>query len=311
VKTKAAEAPKHREEQAPDSLGVRVPPWPRSPRKRFGQHFLEPAWVTKLIDALKTSPTDTFLEIGPGRGALTKPLAARIKRVVAVEIDRDLAAQLREDVLRGSKDRQRGSEDPRLQGRESEERLRVIEGDFLDVDLDTVLAGESLPVRVVGNLPYNVSSPILFRLLAAQDGGRRMSDATLMLQREVADRLVARPGSKAYGTLAIQVALHADVDRLLTLPPGAFRPPPKVTSAVVRLRFRPPAFDVGDAAVFERVVRGIFLQRRKTLANALKPVADSLGRSAPQLLQAAAIDGTRRPETLTLEEIARLSRAVL
>jgi 16S rRNA (adenine1518-N6/adenine1519-N6)-dimethyltransferase len=152
------------------------------PRKRFGQHFLEAAWVAKLIASLEAAPTDTFLEIGPGRGALTKPLMARVKRLIAVEIDRDLAAALREsEDARGSKDR----------------RLRVIEGDFLEVGFDEILAGESLPVRVVGNLPYNVSSPILFRLLAAHDGGHRFSDATLMLQREVADRWVARPGTRA------------------------------------------------------------------------------------------------------------------
>jgi 16S rRNA (adenine1518-N6/adenine1519-N6)-dimethyltransferase len=260
------------------------------PRKRFGQHFLEPAWVRKLVTSLDAQPDDTFLEIGPGRGALTVPLLSQVRRIVAVEIDRDLAAALR------------ASEDP---------RLRIVEGDFLDLDLDDVLAGESLPVRVVGNLPYNVSSPILFKLLEAHDGGRRFRDATLMLQREVADRLVARPGTRDYGALAIQVALHADVERVLTLPPGAFRPPPKVTSAVVRLRFRPPAADVGDPAVFERVVRGVFLQRRKTLSNALKPVADSFGRTASQLLEAAGIDPTRRPETLTVAEIARLARAVL
>jgi 16S rRNA (adenine1518-N6/adenine1519-N6)-dimethyltransferase len=269
---------------------VRTPsPAGHRARKRFGQHFLEPAWVTKLVNSMKPQPEDTFLEIGPGRGALTRPLLPRVRRIVAVEIDRDLAA-----ALSGS-----------------DERLRIVEGDFLDVDLDEVLAGEPSPVRVVGNLPYNISSPILFKLLAAHDGGRRFKDATLMLQREVADRLVARPGTGDYGALAIQVALHADVERVLTLPPGAFRPPPKVTSAVVRLVFRHAAVDVGDPAVFERVVRGVFLQRRKTLANALKPVADSLGRSAPQLLQTAGIDGTRRPETLTVEEMARLSRAVL
>jgi 16S rRNA (adenine1518-N6/adenine1519-N6)-dimethyltransferase len=267
------------------------------PRKRFGQHFLESAWVAKLVNSLDAQPADTFLEIGPGRGALTKPLLSRVNRIVAVEIDRDLAAALRRDA-----DGSRGSSEP---------RLRVVEGDFLDVDLDEVLAGEPRPVRVIGNLPYNVSSPILFKLLGAHDGGRRFSDATLMLQREVADRLVARPGTKDYGALAIQVALHADVERVLTLPPGAFRPPPKVTSAVVRLRFHPPSSDVGDPALFERLVRGVFLQRRKTLGNALKPVADSMGRSASQLLDAAGIDPVRRPETLSLEEMARLARAVL
>ena len=132
-----------------------------------------------------------------------------------------------------------------------------------------------------------------------------------MLQKEVADRLVAKPGRKEYGALAIQVALTADVEHLLTLPPGAFRPPPKVTSAVVRLRFRPPSVDVGDPGVFERIVRGMFLQRRKTVSNALRPVADSLGHSSAELLERAQVDGRLRPEALTLDQIARLSRAVL
>lgn len=259
-------------------------------RKRFGQHFLEAAWVAKLIDALDATAADTFLEIGPGRGALTQPLARRVRRVIAVEIDRDLAAEL---------------------AATAPPNVRIVEADFLDVELETLLAPDAIPARVVGNLPYNVSSPILFKLLAAHDSGRRLRDATLMLQREVADRLTAGPGTGEYGALAIQVALHADVTRVLALPPGAFRPAPKVSSAVVRLRFREPAADVGDPGVFERLVRGVFLQRRKMLANALKPVADSLGRSAPQLLEAAALDGRRRPETLTVEEIARLARAVL
>lgn len=259
-------------------------------RKRFGQHFLEPAWVTKVVNSLNATPDDTFLEIGPGRGALTRPLAPRVRKLIAVEIDRDLAAALPEHVP---------------------SNVHVVQGDFLDLDLDAALEGESLPMRVVGNLPYNVSSPILFKLLATQDGGRRFRDATLMLQREVADRLVASPGTGEYGALAIQVSLHADVERVLTLPPGAFRPPPKVTSAVVRLRFRPPAVDVGNSAAFERVVRGVFLQRRKTLANAFKPVADSFSHSAVDVLRAAGIDPRRRPETLTLDEMARLTRAVL
>lgn len=260
------------------------------PRKRFGQHFLEPAWVAKLVDAVRPSSTDTFLEIGPGRGALTRPLAARVGRIVAVEIDRDLAAALPSTVPAN---------------------VQVVEGDFLEVDVAALLSGDRRPVRVIGNLPYNVSSPIVFRLLDAADEGRTFSDATLMLQKEVADRLVASPGTKNYGALAIQVALLADVERLLTLPPGAFRPPPKVTSAVVRLRFRPAAEDVGNRQTFERVVRGIFLQRRKTLLNAFKPVADSMGRSSAEVLERAGVDPGRRPETLTLPEIARVCRAVL
>ena len=263
---------------------------PHRPRKRFGQHFLEAAWVTKIIDSLHATKDETFLEIGPGRGALTRPLAARAGRVIAVEIDRDLAGLLVDAQL---------------------PNVRIIEGDFLSVDLAEALRDEPKPIRVAGNLPYNVSSPILFTLLGAADEGRVFSDATLMLQKEVADRLVAKPGRKEYGVLAIQVALTADVERLLTLPPGAFRPPPKVTSAVVRLRFRPPAVDVGDSHVFERIVRGMFLQRRKTVANALGPVADALGRAAAEVLERARVDGKLRPEALTLDEIARLSRAVL
>lgn len=260
------------------------------PRKRFGQHFLEAAWVTKIIDSLGATPADTFLEIGPGRGALTRPLAARAGRVIAIEIDRDLAGLL---------------------AAQQRPNVRIIQSDFLDLDLEDALRHEPHPLRVVGNLPYNVSSPILFALLHAANEGRLFSDATLMLQKEVADRLVAKPGSREYGVLAIQVALAADVERVFTLPPGAFRPPPKVTSAVVRLRFRAAAVDVGNPKIFERIVRGIFLQRRKTIANALRPVADSLGRSAPELLERARVERRRRPETLALDEIARLSRAVL
>jgi len=260
------------------------------PRKRFGQHFLEQAWVDKLIAAVAPAADDTFLEIGPGRGALTRTLAARVARIVAVEIDRDLAAVLPSRVPAN---------------------VHVVTGDFLDIDLQALLRDEAAPLRVIGNLPYNISSPILFRLLAAADEGRRFRDATLMLQKEVADRIVATAGAAGYGTLAVQVGLLADVNRLLTLPPGAFRPPPKVTSAVVRLRFRPPAAEVGDPAAFERVVRGVFLQRRKTLLNALKPVADSFGRSAAQVLDRAGLDPSRRPETLDVHEMARLARAVL
>ncbi|MEQ1758664.1 MAG: 16S rRNA (adenine(1518)-N(6)/adenine(1519)-N(6))-dimethyltransferase RsmA [Vicinamibacterales bacterium] len=260
------------------------------PRKRFGQHFLEAAWVTKLIDALNAAPTDTFLEIGPGRGALTLPLAPRVGRLIAVEIDRDLAASL-PSVLPS--------------------HARVVCADFLDVDLAQLLADESRPVRVVGNLPYNVSSPILFKLLRASDQGRTLSDATVMLQREVAERLAATPGSSDYGALAVQTALTADVERLLTLPPGAFRPPPKVWSAVVRLRFRPPTFEVGSPATFERIVRGVFLQRRKTLANALKPVAHALGVNAIDLIDKAGLDGSVRPETLRPSDFGLLARAVL
>lgn len=273
----------------PSSRGGERRSLPR-PRKRYGQHFLEAAWVAKLIDAVGAQPDDVFIEIGPGRGALTRPLAERVARVIAIEIDRDLAAALPSRVPAN---------------------VDVITNDILRVDLEALLPQQSGPVRVIGNLPYNVSSPILFALLHAADHGARIGDATLMLQKEVADRLVAVPGTGEYGALAIQVALVADVERLLSLPPGAFRPPPKVRSAVVRLRFRPPLVEVGDPGTFERLVRGLFLQRRKTLLNALKPVADSLGKTAKTVVEQSGLDPTRRPETLTLAELSRLARAVL
>jgi 16S rRNA (adenine1518-N6/adenine1519-N6)-dimethyltransferase len=263
--------------------------FPRA-RKRFGQHFLEPAWVTRLIDAVAPVADETFLEIGPGRGALTVPLAERAGRVIAVELDRDLFATL---------------------GGGLPPNVRLVQADFLQIDLPGLIQGERTPVRVVGNLPYNIASPILFRLLNQAKDGCLLSDATLMLQREVADRLLARPGEPDYGAMSIQVQLLADLERVLSLPPGAFRPPPKVHSSVVRLRFRPPRVDVGPRPVFERVVRGVFLQRRKTLANALKPVAAAYGLSSAEILEKAGLDGGRRPETLSLEDVARLSRAVL
>ena len=262
--------------------------YPRA-RKRFGQHFLEAAWVARLVELVAPAADDTFLEVGPGRGALTRVLAPRVARLVCIEIDRDLA------------DRLRTSAPPNVE---------VVTGDVLATDLAAVL-GTSPGARVIGNLPYNIASPILFKLVHAVDGGAGFVDATVMLQREVANRLAASPGSADYGALAIQASRVAEVTSLLTLPPGAFRPPPKVTSAVVRMRFVLPRVDVGDVGTFERLVRGAFLQRRKMIQNALVPVADSLGRSASELIARAGIDPQKRPEALTLEEFARLSRAVL
>jgi 16S rRNA (adenine1518-N6/adenine1519-N6)-dimethyltransferase len=254
-------------------------------RKRFGQHFLEAAWVTKLVTAIAPQPADRFIEIGPGRGAITAPLAARVDSLVAVELDRDLAAEL---------------EARRLPN------VTVVTGDVLDVDLVAIARQLGGNVRVAGNLPYNISSPILFRLLAAAESGL-LRDATLMLQREVADRLTATTGTGDYGVLTVSTKMGADVTRVLALPPGAFRPPPKVRSAVVRLAFRPPPREVHDAALVIEIVRSVFTQRRKTLSNALAPFATSRGRLAPQVLAAAGIDPQRRPETLDLIEYARLA----
>jgi 16S rRNA (adenine1518-N6/adenine1519-N6)-dimethyltransferase len=249
-------------------------------RKRFGQHFLEPAWVDKLIRAIDPHAGDTFIEIGPGRGALTRPLAARAKHVTAYEIDRDLAAALRAAAL---------------------PNVTIVEGDFLRTENWEL--GTRDAIRVAGNLPYNVASPMLFQLVDWSRRGVPLADATLMLQREVADRLLADPGSRDYGVLTVLITHRAAVERLLTLPPGAFRPPPTVQSAVVRLRFHPPDPPVRDESELERVVHGVFTRRRKTLTNALATVAADPSR----LLREAAVDGTRRPETLSVAEFVRLA----
>jgi 16S rRNA (adenine1518-N6/adenine1519-N6)-dimethyltransferase len=255
-------------------------------KKRYGQHFLQGAWADKLVDAMQPRRDDRFVEIGPGPGALTLRLAPRVAQVTAIEVDPEMVATLR----------------PQLPG-----NVTLAVGDFLDADLES-LAGDG-PLRMAGNLPYNVSSPILSRVLGLHRSRGGIVDATFMLQREVAERIESGPGSKDYGVLSILVQLHADVRRLLTLPPGAFRPQPKVHSAVVRLSFRPPAVVLRDEQLFERMVKTMFMQRRKTLSNALKPFADTRSRTASAALADAGIDPRRRPETLQLTELARLADA--
>jgi 16S rRNA (adenine1518-N6/adenine1519-N6)-dimethyltransferase len=259
-------------------------------RKRFGQHFLEPAWIEKVVDAIEPDPADVFLEIGPGRGALTIPLARRVGRLVGIEVDRDLAANLRAI---------------------APDNVEVIDADVLTMDLVNVVR-ERAPgtrVRVAGNLPYNISSPILFQLLASQRSADVFTDATLLLQAEVVDRIVATPGSGDYGVLSILTQLRAHTTRLLRVPPGAFRPAPSVSSALVQLRFRAPSVHLDDEAIFERMVRTVFQQRRKTLANALRSFAQTTALSAEEALRIAGIDRRRRPETLTLDELGLLADA--
>jgi 16S rRNA (adenine1518-N6/adenine1519-N6)-dimethyltransferase len=250
--------------------------------KRYGQHFLEPAWADKLVAAIDPRPGDRFLEIGPGRGALTLRLAPRAAHVTAVEIDARMVEALR----------------PGLPA-----NVTLVHGDILDWDFDAAATG---PVRAVGNLPYNVSSPILFALVGAYRRSHGITVATVMVQREVAERIVAAPGGRDYGVLSILIQIHADVRVVLSLPPGAFRPAPKVRSSVVHLGFRPPAIPLSDDEELTRLVRSIFTRRRKTLANALQPYAASRERDPVAALSRAGIDPRRRPETLQLIELARL-----
>jgi 16S rRNA (adenine1518-N6/adenine1519-N6)-dimethyltransferase len=255
-------------------------------RKRYGQHFLEAAWADKVVAAIDPAPADRFVEIGPGPGALTLRLAPRVACVTAVELDAAMVALLR----------------PRLPP-----NVELVRQDFLEFDMGPLL--RSGPLRVAGNLPYNVASPILFKLIQAfraEPPGSGLIDATVMVQLEVADRLTAAAGSRDYGVLSIAVQRHADVRRLLTLPPGAFRPAPKVHSAVLRLAFR-PASALRDEAVFDAMVRAMFTQRRKTVGNALRAFGETRHKASGEALAEAGIDPRRRPETLQLAELARLA----
>jgi len=250
------------------------------------------------VRAIDPIAGDVFLEIGPGTGALTLPLAATGAPILAIEIDRDLTAQLAS----------------RVPG-----NVTLMSADFLQTDVLPFLAGlrpqrlahateppAPRRARVVGNLPYNLSTPIMFRLIALHRSHREIADATLMVQREVADRLTARVGTKAYGVLSISVQLSARITRLLDLPPGAFRPIPKVHSSVVRLEFGPPQVRIVDTVLFDRLLRALFSARRKTLANALK----QFDPRAPEILAAGGFDGRRRPETLQVTELARLAELI-
>jgi len=258
------------------------------PRKRFGQHFLADRGVVRRIVALvEPEVGEVVLEIGPGRGALTGSLVAALPRLVAVEIDRDLAAALKD--------------------RFAEPNLRLIEGDILQFDMGEILReerGECL--LLVGNLPYNITAPLLFRML---EMAGQISRAILMVQREVARRLIALPGSKEYGLTTVLLAMHAEIEVRLEVGRRSFRPAPRVDSSVIEVRFsascRRP---VRDEALFGRLVRTAFGQRRKMLRNSLLGLMESGEREALDgVAERAEVELTRRPESLSLEEFARLA----
>jgi len=252
------------------------------PRKRFGQHFLhDPAVIARIIEAVRPLPGQRLVEIGPGEGALTLPLLARGAELTVIELDRDLAAGL--------------AARPEAGG-----ALTVIQADALKFEL-TMLAAPGERLRLVGNLPYNVSTPLLFRFIAQADV---IDDMHFMLQREVVERMAAPPGSKTYGRLSVMLAAACRVEALFDIGPGAFRPPPKVWSSIVRLEpWREPPFPVPDAALFAEVVRRAFGQRRKTLRNALAGLVDA------DAIRAAGCDPGARAETLPPEAFARLAAA--
>ena len=259
-------------------------------RRALGQHFLRDAGIAEAIVQLaRLTPQDLCVEIGPGEGVLTFLLAKRAGRLLALEVDEKLVERLRARLSALS-------------------HVEIRHADARSFDYATLSALKPSPagrVVVVGNLPYSVSKPILERLVAARTA---VSEMVLTLQKEVAERVAAGPGGKRYGALSVLTQLYCDARLALAIPPGAFRPPPQVDSAVLHLRVLAAArVPVGDEGGFHRLVKAAFGQRRKTLANAL---AGGLGVSvatARQRLGAAGIDGGRRAETLSLEEFSRLN----
>lgn len=249
-------------------------------RKRFGQNFLHDVhWIGRIAKAVAPRLGDNIIEIGPGQAALTRELIAGAGHVRAVEIDRDLAAWLKEQF--------------------SPEQLTLIEADALTLDWKA-LAEQTGTLRIVGNLPYNISSPLLFALMRAADHVR---DQHFMLQREVVDRMVAAPGSKTYGRLSVMLQWRYHMTKLFDVPPGAFNPPPKVVSSVVRMTPKDPAqVPAVDADLFSSVVANAFSQRRKTLRNALSVLMSA------EDIEAADVNPQARAETLDLDAFVRLAR---
>jgi 16S rRNA (adenine1518-N6/adenine1519-N6)-dimethyltransferase len=272
-------------------------------RKSLGQNFLSDSRVAhRIIDAVSPSGADVIIEIGSGTGALTRLLTKGSGLVVAVEIDSRLAELLRRD--------------------NKAENLWIVTADALSLDWSKLIdeAKSKLPsagdsgdlhrVRVVANLPYYISTPIIERLLSL---GKHLFDMTLMLQKEVADRITSGPGGKDYGYLSVLVQYHSIATKLFEVPPSAFTPAPRVHSAVIRLRMRThPAVEVGDEAKFFKLVQASFARRRKTILNNLKVAAGSSAftTGVESALEAASVDTRRRAETLSLEEFAALCQSL-
>jgi len=250
------------------------------PRKRFGQHFLsDPGVIDAIVRAIDPRPGDTIVEIGPGHGAITEPLAKKAGKLHCVELDRDLAAALRH----------------RFSGSAN---VTVHQADALKFDFCAL--GDSL--RIVGNLPYNISTPLLFHLIGSRDC---IADMYFMLQKEVVDRMTAAPGNKTYGRLGIMLGCHLGVEALFDVGPQCFDPPPAVTSAVVRLAplgCDRPAID--DEKLLGRLVATAFSQRRKTVRNALKSLLDETE------LRSLGVDPGKRPESLTIPDYVSLANYV-
>jgi 16S rRNA (adenine1518-N6/adenine1519-N6)-dimethyltransferase len=261
-------------------------------RARAGQHFLtDRNLLQKIVSGLDPSPTDVVLEIGAGRGDLTRVVAPQVGRVIAVELDRRLAFEL------GTRKAEHGTEN-----------VRVVEGDALTLDWHSLLdVGPDVPrFKVLGNIPYYITSPLIEKALTPPFPSR----IVFLVQREVADRLAAQPGSKVYGALSVGVQAEADVEQLFTIKPGAFQPPPKVDSAVVRITPRADAVvRPEERTAFRAFVTACFGQRRKQLRNAVGVALGQPARAVSALLADLGLEQTRRPETLAAMDFVRVLRA--
>lgn len=256
------------------------------PKKRFGQNFLiDQNIVKKILKVFSPAPDDIVVEIGPGLGALTIPLSEKVSKVIAIELDRDLAAILK---------------------KETPSNVDVINEDALLFNYVDLKKQFNKKLRVVANLPYNISTPVIFKLLEERDV---FTDLTLMLQKEVATRIVAPPGRKDYGVLSVMTQLFAEISIAFTLSPSVFYPKPDVQSSVVKFELlEKPRFDIKNIHLFRSIVKAAFGQRRKTLKNALQDIdGETLSSEKLQeILQKSNIDPMRRGETLSLEEFKNL-----
>lgn len=262
-----------------------------SPKKRLGQHFLADRNILdKVIRTAEVSKEDVVLEVGPGLGQMTLALAQQAKYVIAVEIDSKLVHVLKQKVSDLS-------------------NVKILWGDILKVNFGLLFLPARKPLKVVANLPYHLSTPLLFRFIESR---RYFSSLTLMLQREVVERITAPPGGKEYGALSVLVQMVSRPSVGFFIKPSAFYPPPKVESAVVRMDWRDdPMVKTVDEGWFREVVQASFSHRRKTLINSLKYSSLSLPSGPAKKMEAIGIDPGRRPETLTLEEFVRLSEALM
>ena len=252
-------------------------------RKRFGQNFLhDQRIINDIIRCIHPKEGENLVEIGPGLGALTEPVCEGVSKLTVIELDRDLAKRL--------------STHPFMQ-----EKLNIIEADALKFDFRQ-LGDDNAALRVFGNLPYNISTPLMFHLFAFSD---HILDMHFMLQKEVVDRLAAKPGTKHFGRLSVMAQYYCQVTPVLHVPPYAFKPAPKVDSAVVRLTpYKTPPVDVKDVGLLEKVCAAAFNQRRKTLRNSLKDWLSG------EQIESLGISPTSRPETLSLNQFAALANCV-